>query len=228
MSIQVITGLPGSGKTAKLSQTTESILSRNFKHFQKTGFRRFVYLNFRLSDTISDEYRSFIIYWKDIDELLKITEGDIFIDELSIYFDSQEWATISRDIKFFLRQHRKLGIDIYATAQDFNTVDIAFRRLTDSLLYAVKIMGTPPPRATKKKTNKPWGVFAYRNVKPSSYKEEKEKYEYTFLPTFSLFLSEDFSIYDTRELIETPSTIVYVKHIVQRCKSCGYEKVIHK
>jgi hypothetical protein len=227
--ITVVSGLPGQGKTLWLSRKVWDTIERNKKLYKKYGIKRYVYLNFKLKEGVMDEKNYGLVkYFSDIETLLTIEQADVFIDELSLYFDAQDWQTIPREVKFFLRQHRKKGLDIYATAQDFPTVDISFRRLTDVLYVSKKMIGTPSPRLGIKNKMKPWGFFLYRNVSPETFKAEKEEYKYMGFPSFRKYYPREFELYDTNELIDVPPAVVKVQHITKVCDHCGWSTVVHR
>lgn len=82
-----------------------------------------------------------------------IHDCDVFIDEIANFCPAENWATTPLWMRDIFSQHRKLGLRIFANSQDYNGVDINFRRMVKHA-YFVDIMfksrdlsaSLPPPR----------------------------------------------------------------------------------
>lgn len=139
------TGLPGASKTTWLARTGVDLLHRNQKYYARSGQLRPLYSNIRFSDDVELEYGvgedAFIRYWTDIEQLTPLRDIDVIIDEAMVYFDARSWEHLGLDVRRWLAQHRKFGIEIYFTAQEFMQIDIAFRRLVSDLCYLRKLVG---------------------------------------------------------------------------------------
>jgi len=226
MSIYVYGGLPGSGKSTKLARKALESLQNNEKIFKKYGYRRKTAVNFPLSRKLKSKYKDYIIEWSDPNEIMEFVDTDIFIDEIAIYFDAQNWADISQDVKKWLRLHRHYGIKIYGVAQDFDTIDVSFRRLVNELYMLYRLAGTKEPSPHLPKSTLPWVWSLQKEVDPITYGEKKE--EYKFIGTsWNLFRRKDFAIFDTRAKFVT-NNVVPMKHIAKKCLTCGYEHVTHR
>lgn len=226
--ITVYTGLPGQGKSIVMAFQMMKILKRNLAYKKKTGRIREVYSNIKLSSDIEDQYHEFIKYWTDPYTLLSVRDSDIFWDEISTHLDSANWEKTSLDMKRFLRQHRKYGVDIICNTQDFLTVDISFRRLCNEVWLLRKLIGSPDMSATKPEVKSPWGILLLRLVDPTCYGKEKEEYEFTstrirFITKFRC------SVYDTRQEI-SGGLYPPLKHIERKCidPDCSFVKTEHK
>ena len=96
----VYSGLEGSGKSLKLAMVARSLVLRNSKWLAKSGIMRPLASNLRFSDWFVDfaKQRGIeIIYWKDLDELITLSDCDVIIDELGNYFDARGWENLSLD-----------------------------------------------------------------------------------------------------------------------------------
>jgi len=227
--IVIFTGLPGSGKSAKLSRTAIDIFYRNRAWYKKTGIKRLVYTNLKFSKAVEKEFSEFIVYWTDLRQLTVLRDVDVLIDEVATYFDARLWETLSLEMRRWLQQHRKFGIEIYGTAQDFAQVDKAFRRLTSNLLYLRKLAGTrdisptvPPPKY----------VFVFSLVSeldPTQYDEQKSKFvSVGLIPKIMVITKSDVNIFDTRAEVHL-SKALPLKHIPRVCEdpTCSFKKIQH-
>jgi len=227
MPIVVITGRAGAGKTAMLCDELLKILNRNVSFFNKTGKLRKVWLNFPINPQIAERYKDFLEYWHEVDQLVKLEDCDVFIDELLYYFDAQLWKETTRKVKKFIAIHRHLGIEIYATSQDFAQVDISFRRLTDTLFYLVKLVSSRDPSATKPPVKFIWGISVIYTIPPTDYKEDQKENKTSFHWVFFLTRKKA-EVYNTSQKYELTDFAPF-EHIERKCSlpNCGFHKVIH-
>lgn len=226
--IVIFSGLPGSGKSLKLGQTTIDILYRNQRWFEKTGIRRPVYTNLKLGPAVEEHFKEYIVYWTDLRQLTKLRDADVLIDEVATYFDARLWETLSLEMRRWLSQHRKFGIEIYGTTQDFAQVDKAFRRLTSNLLYLTKLFGSGDISPTKPAPKYIWGMSAVRELDPTVYDEQKSKFAPTGIPRFMFITRERTEVFDTRAEVALSSALP-LKHIDRVCEmpSCTFHKTQH-
>lgn len=248
--IGIFTGLPGSGKSYKLGQVVCDLLWRNQKAFRKNEKRlckehdcdpapeathkhspppkRMLYTNLQLAPAVEEEYAGFITYWSELRQLTPLRDVDVVIDEVATYFDARLWETLSLEMRRWLAQHRKFGIEIYGTAQDFAQCDKAFRRLTSDLLYLTKIIGSRDISATKEPPKYIWGVSLVRTLDPTQYDEQKSKFQATGIPSFMLITRQGTEIFDTRAEVKLSSALL-LKHLERECENpdCTFHKVVH-
>lgn len=245
--IVIFTGLPGSGKSLKLARTIVDILYRNRAIFEKSTRdfekgaseaaagelfpvppqRRVLYTNLKLSFEVEQEFQGFIQYWTDLDQLTPLRDCDVVIDEVATYFDARLWADLPQELRRWLAQHRKFGIEIYGTAQDFAQVDKSFRRLTSDLLYLTKLVGSRDISATRPDPKYIWGVSLVRTLDPTVYDELKSKFAGSGgIPRFMFITRAATQIFDTRAEIKF-SKEVPLRHIEKRCNVCGLRKAVH-
>lgn len=228
MSIAIFTGLPGSGKSYKLGRTVVDVLYRNRKYFEKYGTRRYVWTNLKLKSDVEAEFREYIMYWTELKQLVPLRDCDVVIDEVATYFDARLWETLSLEMRRWLAQHRKFGIEIYGTSQDFAQVDKAFRRLTSDLLYLTKLAGSRDISATKPPPRFIWGICAVRHLDPTVYDEQKSKFQAAGLPSFMIISRAGTEIFDTRAEVQLSSALP-LKHIEKECEraGCSFKKTVH-
>lgn len=235
----VFSGLEGAGKSLKLAMTVRGLVERNAKWKQETGKVRPLVSNMQFSPDferyVREDLGLEIVYWEHLDELIKMSDCDVIIDELGNYFDARMWTDLSLDVRRWLTQGSKCGIDIYGSAQDFAQVDKAFRRLVNELLEVRKLFGSRRPAPTLPPVLKVWGVCAIFRVDPRSYKEDDKKYESSGIPSFFLIRKEYCDIFYTGQKIER-GRLPALRHEERLCihhrtiggdGSCNFCKITH-
>jgi len=226
--IAIFTGLPGAGKTLKLADTAIEILYRNKKMHEKKNLPiRFVYTNLPFSDEVMEEFAVYIKHWNDPADLVEIRDADVVWDEIATHLDATQWQNMPLELKRWLQQHRKMGIEIYGTTQDFAMIDKSMRRLTSDLVHLVKIFGTRDISPTKPNPKHPFGLVMMRHLDPTIYDEAKSKFgKNGIFPSFMLINKHRVAVFDTRYLIaqgEYPA----LRHIHRKCLHCGFGKTVH-
>jgi len=247
--IAVFTGLPGSGKSLKLARTLVDVLYRNkwFYEKQVRAFakelgedpatfvdtagvipKRILWTNLQLSKKVEDEFQGYFSYWTDLRQLTKLKDVDVAIDEIATYFDARLWETLSLEMRRWLAQHRKFGVEIYGTAQDFAQTDKSFRRLTSHLLYLRKIVGSADLSPTRPAPKYIWGVVIVTELDPTKYDEEKSKFQTDGFPRLMFITRGATEIFDTRAEVKLSSALP-LKHIEKECEKadCPFHKTIH-
>jgi len=231
----IFSGLESSGKSYQLAVHCSKIVYRNSKWFKQTGKERPIWSNLRFSE----EFRQFasdnnvpIHYWKDLDDLIKVQHADVIIDEVGNYFDSRGWQDLSLDVRRWLTQGAKSGIEMYGTAQDFAQVDKAFRRLIDpgDLYFIRKLVGSRRPSSTKPPVKRIWGLCIMVQLDPAGYDEDKKKYA-SIIPKFFTLERRYCEIFDTEQKIEKslPPLMKHVERFCEDkyCKAIGHHKIQH-
>jgi hypothetical protein len=112
--ITVITGLTGSGKTW--------FMTRLLLKDRKLGAE--VHVNFPL--TFPNDNDS-VFRWHQLDELYRLNNGVIGIDEGQKLFDARRWGSLPVSFAEKIAQHRKHFLDIYTTTQDLGHIDLRVR-----------------------------------------------------------------------------------------------------
>lgn len=249
--IVIFTGLPGAGKSLKMSKTIIDILYRNQKYWEKSLARwkklsplypkmqppkpRRVFSNLKLSKAVEEEFGVWtednpvgaIRYWWDPSQLIDIRDADVFWDEIATHLDATQWQNMSLEIKRWLQQHRKFGIEVYGTTQDFAMIDKSMRRLTSDLYIITKMMGSGDKSATKPEIKRVWGISMIQSMDPQTYDEEESK-KWAQWPSFMFITRSDVEIFDTTQEIKMGS-YPPLNHIERACgkSDCEFHRVIH-
>lgn len=183
-----VEGDVGAGKSLWMARTALDVLWRNTRWTKRTGKIRQIACNTPLSLAVQAEYRGYIkqkqmelpgIGWRTLEDMIQLTETDIFIDEIANYLDSHDWPLLPGAVKSFFRQHEKRGNDIYFASQSYNQVDISARRLVTELCYVFKIMGSPRPSATRPEVKRVWGFVGMMKENPKEFTETARKFEWS-------------------------------------------------
>lgn len=239
--ILVYSGLPGSGKSLKLADTLVNVLyrnrriyERNLKLFQEKKIqelppRRLLYTNLKFTEKVNVEFAEYLKYWADLRELTVLRDVDIAIDEVATYFDARLWETLSLEMRRWLQQHRKFGVEIYCTTQDFAQVDKSFRRLTSHLFLLKKIVGSGDISPTRPAPRHIWGVVVVKELDPTVYDELKSKFgSGGLIPSFMSITRARTEIFDTRAEIRM-SAALPLHHLEKACElpNCQFHKIVH-
>jgi len=223
--ITIYSGKPGSGKSLKLADVIVGLLARNERWKRKTGLVRPILTNIKISDALKAQYPDFIQEWTEPEMLVKQTQCDIIWDEIATHLDSTQWANVPLDLKRFLQQHRKRGIDIYGTTQSFGMVDISMRRLVDELHICYKLIGSRNPAPTKPEVKYIWGLIWISQISPETFESEKPKKNGFDWLVMNRALVE---VYDTLQEIPV-GQYPPLRHIERHCvdPTCEYHRTIH-
>jgi len=250
-TFEIVEGAPGQGKSLYSARKIRKLLKRNIKWFkqqcdfyEKYGgetfaatynkekpLKRKIASNIKYAPGFEERYQGWITYWSSLADLIKIRDADIIWDEIATELDSRNWVNLSSDIKIFLSQYRKRGVDIYANTQDFSMVDARARLMITSVKTLKKIAGSPDISTTKPPPKRIWGVIWIRAV--MNWKEvapEKKRYELLDLFNFMLIEKELTEIYDTRQDIPASPPLPY-RHEERVCelhgKGCDHHRTLH-
>jgi hypothetical protein len=225
--IEVYVGLPGSGKSLRTAEILLQLLKRNARYYKSSSIKRKIYSNLRISPELEKKYDGLIEYWSDPAELVKLRDVDVIWDEVATYLDSTQWQNVPLELKRWLQQHRKFGVDIYCNTQDFPMIDISMRRLVSRVFLMKKLLGSRDKSATRPEVKTPWGVISMREVDSDSFTTDKT--DYRFISTSFLFIRKHLcNAFDTTQEIKT-GKYPPLRHIRRECadEDCMYHKVIH-
>jgi len=238
---EITEGAPGQGKSLYTARLAERLIKRNAKWHLKGNKLRQVASNIKFAQWFEDEYKEFIVYWTQPEQLLEMRDVDVLWDEIATELDSRNFANLSQEMKRFLSQYRKRGVDIYANTQDFSMIDARARLMVTKVYTLSKVLGSSDISTTKPPPRFIWGMVMIREV--VNFKEtEQDKKQYAFLPSFMFIERRLTEMYDTRQDIPQGSPprlkhkVVYCehygkmmpdKHGVMRLHDCQYHKIIH-
>lgn len=168
---KVYVGLESSGKSLLMARELKRNIKRNAKWQKITGTIRPIYYNISVSDSL----RQFAIEngvelrpWRNIWDLVEMHECDLYIDELATYFDSRFYQDLPLDVRLWLAQAEKMGVQIVGATQDYFMIDISFRRLVKELFEVKKLCGSIRPMKTAPPIKYIWGIIAVWELDPRS------------------------------------------------------------
>jgi hypothetical protein len=229
---EIVEGAPGQGKSLFTARLADKLLARNVRWHERGNPKRVLYSNMKFSDDFERKYEGYISYWTDSDELTKLRDCDILWDEIATELDSRNWVNLSSEMKRFLSQYRKRGVDIYANTQDFSMIDARARLMISGVRTLSKIIGSRDLSTTKPPPRFIWGVIMVRDVE--NFRETNpEKKKHGFIPGFFTINKDLVAIYDTRQDIvpgqepRLKHKTVYCEHYGMPGHSCDFHRVIH-
>jgi len=227
-TFEITEGAPGQGKSLYTARLTRRLLVRNRKWEEKGNPRRRIASNMRFSEAFEaewsvcsniDDMSGYIVYWTNADDICKMRDVDVIWDEIATELDARNWPNLSVELKRFLSQYRKRGVDIYANTQDFSMIDMRARLMITNVATLTKILGSRDLSTTKPAPRFIWGIIMIRQVQ--NFKEtDPEKKKYDLIPSFMLIERELTEIYDTRQDIPLGEPTPF-KHIVRKCEFYG-------
>lgn len=232
---KIFVGLESSGKSLLMAKEIVWNINRNAYWAKKTAKynqeKRPIITNLPLSQKLLDyaESKGVEIYkWTDISEFPKLTECDLYIDEIGTYFDSRQYADLPLSIRKWLPQAEKVGVQIIGTTQDFGQVDKSFRRLCKEVFEIKKIIGSERPMATAPRVRFIWGYLGAWKLDPASFDgEQVEMKSISMFPNFIRIRKKDTLWYDTSaRVLDTPPPPL--QHITRTCPDCDFIKTIHR
>jgi len=231
MSINIFTGLPGSGKSHETARLCVDLLYRNRKWYEKSGTLRPVVSNLKMCKEIEDEFgfgteNSFLYYWTESDELPKIVNSDVLWEEMGVIVDSRNWENMPLELRRWLAQHRHRGVDIYGNVQDLADVDIAVRRLCANAYTLKKIIGSRDPHPTSPPVKYIWGIVLKFKVDPRKLTKDNI-FQTETMPSGMFFITrKTVGYYDMHNDI-VPGKLSKLQHRQRFCDTCGYVKTVH-
>lgn len=172
-----------------------------------------------------------ITYWKDIEELEKLSECDLFIDEIGAYFDSRTFDLLPLSTRLWLAQAQKLGVDIWGGAQDWGQIDVSFRRLVKRLYELKKVLGTRRPSKTFPAGKHPWALIMAWKVAPAASSDSTELRTLSIMPEFHFAGKKSFGRFDTNARVPDtapPPLKKIVRHWFDEDGKVGYTRTVYK
>jgi len=247
--IRLVTGLPGSYKSGMSTLQILQWTARNRRWYQKTGVKRPVRSNLRLTDEFTEKINDisglkvregirltdkklrwnaeheFLEYWDDPEELPKLNNCDVVWEEMGAHVDSRSWDQLPHELRRWLQQHRHRGVDIFGNCQDFSDVDIAVRRLTHEVMYLYKIMGSRDPSPTTLPPRFIWGFVAVFFLDARNY-NEKERMKGSVFSHVEWISKDVVNLYSMFNDIK-PGKLPPLRHVERKCNDCGQVKLVH-
>jgi len=231
----LVAGNTGQGKSLYCAKIAVQTLRENKTRFDRTGLRRMLWLNLKLSEAIEQEFDGFIQYWGepslwrfDAEYIAReLLDADLIWDEISEELGADSWDKTSRAMKSFLRQYRKRGVRILSNTQDHADVSIHARRRLHKVIYCFKLVGSRDISATLPDPRFVWGIVIVRKVEnPKETDPTGIKFDSYPQDVFTI-TRELTQIYDTRAIVGV-SEFPPLKHIERVCETCGKNHIKHE
>lgn len=145
MSIYIVTGYPGAGKTTfAVAQAVK--FARHYK--------RPVFTNFPIYAGDLD-----IGYFDNWEDLKELSNAVVVLDEAPRWFSSRAWQSTKVDDLQVFAQHRKDGITLFLIAQEFGQLDAQVRDLA-IFVWRIKRMFGPDENEDATKLERYVGIWA--------------------------------------------------------------------
>lgn len=220
MSIHVIQGRPGEGKTYTLMRWAHQALEMGID----------VYSNIDIKPVKGyglfgkHKWRGNFYRWDCIGAINNIQKGVILMDEVQAYFNSRKWKEIDEEQTKKLQQHRKDGLHIWGTVQHFERIDKVYRELANYYHNCNKVVGNQfthwkPIRAISKKIGKPWGLIRIETFEPRDLIRATEKPEFfdVVSPIGKSYLAITKKWADSYDTTQS----VARRGVAEKCSHCG-------
>jgi hypothetical protein len=199
---EIVEGKPGQGKSLYHARLIRKLIKRNKKWFDKSGICRVVYSNIKLSPEFEKKClykgKNFLKYWDTVHQITELRDVDLLWDEIATELDSRNYANLTEDLKRFLSQYRKRGVDIYANTQDFSMIDARARLMITRVASLTKLVGSRDPSTTRPPIKYVWGLVIVREVE-NIMAEDPHNKKYSLIPSFFFIDREDVELYDTTQ-----------------------------
>jgi len=229
---KVYVGLESSGKSVLMVRELKKNIDRNILWEQITGLKRPIYYNLALNDSIliyAQERGIQMIFWSNIWDLVSMTECDLYIDELATYFDSRTYSDLPLDVRLWLAQAEKLGVQIVGATQDYFMIDLSYRRLVKEIYEVKKVAGSRRPKKTAPKSKFVWGFMFVWSIDPKSAtkagNQEEMKINTLFkIPLVCRIKKSDTLNFNTQDRVSlsAPSPL---RKIVRVCAEDGHRQI---
>lgn len=220
---EIIEGKPGQGKSLYTAKLAQRLIKRNMKIAGKYAIFRPVVSNIKFAPWFEEWAGPFLEYWNTTTEVVQLRNVDLLWDEIATELDSRNFANLSEELKRFLSQYRKRGVDIYANTQDFSMIDARARLMVTRVATLTKLMGSRDPSATKPNIKHIWGLVLIRDVE-NILADDPQKKRYKL--GFNVFWIDkrDIEIYDTTQDIPLSPPLPLRKE-VRLCPEDGFKRV---
>lgn len=225
-------GLEGAGKDLHFARLIKKIVIRNNKWIKKYGFIRPIATTQPLSEKfrkwIEEEMQIPIINIKSQRDISKLEGCDLFIPELAPFFDARSWESMPFSLRVWLSQQSKRGVHFYGASQNWEQIDVAFRRLVPkgNLFEIVKFIGSKRPGLNLPEVKSIWGIYLVIEIE---YNEKMEKTKTFFPPPNFYFIEKEYTgLFNTNQTTQNEESPL--EHFEKKCEdpNCTFKKIIHK
>jgi len=215
---RIYVGLESSGKSLLMAKESVWNVQRNARWNRITGKSRPIVGNLPWSDVFleyAEKNKVEVYRWQHIHELPEFRGCDLYIDELATYFDSRLFADLPLNVRLWLAQAEKMGVQIVGASQDFSMVDKSFRRLCKEVFEVRKKFGSERPMENAPPVKHVWGVCMKYRLHPQSFLGEQVEMQTIGIPWPFLIRKKDMRWFDTSArviLSEPPPLQRVVRH----------------
>lgn len=123
--IRLYLGRAGEGKTSMMVRDAA-------ERFAKQPVQ--VYTN------MADTRFPYAVYIADLEELSRVGNGLVILDEASVVLSSRHWQRVPIEVLTMLAQHRHVGLDLWMTAQHENRADTVIRELAGEYIQCKRFL----------------------------------------------------------------------------------------
>jgi hypothetical protein len=107
-----------------------------FLHRQKSFLGKLVKLWSKF--TFGNERIGKVYYWKDLNDLYGIRNGELYFDEAHSRLNSRKWESIPEEFVRKITQSRKYGLNMHFITQHQGQVDVIVRRIANDIVVHKK------------------------------------------------------------------------------------------
>jgi len=234
------TGKESAGKNYILADESEYVIRRNTRWLKRTGVPRTMAYDAPMSPAFIERIKESglkYLQFRNLSDILQITDADIFIGELLKFFPQRGSDPLPFEVLDFITQSAKRGVFIYGASQDFSQVHKQYRLLVNEVYIVTKIIGSPRPFPSRPPVKRIWGIIMARAVDPDSFKGDnssmKELDTVWRIPQFYLIQRKICELFDTSysvKLGEHPPLYVRKQRIIGNAPdgTIVYEKEVWK
>jgi len=169
-------GSKGSGKSLLMAYLGNEL----FKSYEKQVIRypdlkiRAIYSQSKFSQELENKYLGkHLFYWEKPHELYTVKNADIFWDEIQDDLPTASWKDVHPDTKKIFSHLRKRGNRLFANAQNFEDIDISFKRQVDRVFAIYKLMGSKDISASLPAPRRIWGLIFITEYSPLEMRKEE-------------------------------------------------------
>jgi hypothetical protein len=187
MSVTIISGLTGTGKTYFMTKLA-------LKH--AIAFPDMpIYANYHINN---DLFPKKIEYFDDPEKLSDISHALVLIDDGAIWFNNRRWHEFSYDLQYKIINNRKDGLKIYVTTQYFEGIESTIRENCHFYYECEKLIGSG------EFSKKIWGIIRVRQYYPRLHDKIRRK---PLSSKYFLLRKKYTDMYDTYEKITRKMSI---------------------
>lgn len=210
MSVTIITGLTGTGKTYFMTRQA-------LKHAEKNPDMP-IFSNYHIKN---DLFPRRVEYFDDPEKLEKMERCIVLIDDGAIWFNSRRWQDFSYNLQYKIINNRKDGLKIYVTTQYYGSLESTIRENCHFYYECKKLMGSD------EFSKKVWGIIRVNQFYPDLADKIKRK---PISTDWFLLRKKYIDLYDTYEKIkQAPLSDRELKKEVKEQKKRGRKaKILEK